>query len=173
MTCAVMRQYFKIRMWPWMTFWEIGFSDFLLEKLITKQSYKDSTEIVHQVLHWSYINTDDSKFKRLLYLYCNSIKPSNYNLYFWSMQHLTKHMYTVKGKVRWYRRFVIFTAVKVYRNFCLMGDFSHSRYPPLSENVKLWFRASFHFVLFFCARVCVQLGLTLWTCSVDTVRAML
>lgn len=131
-------------MWPSVTFWKIGFWFSLIKAL--RCSLQNKSSIIWQIRtvppsatliiywHWRLQN------QKVVVLYCDSIKASDYNLYFWSMQHLTKHWY-VKGKVRWCSRFVIFYSSKEY--ICLFGDFSRSRYPPLSGNVKLWFRASF------------------------------
>lgn len=139
---AVMRQWFKMRMLPWMTLWEIWFLNFLWLKTVCCSSQNKSTNIqqkhtVHQVLHRSRVaalTLTTPKSKGCCTYIVNSLKPSNYNLYFQSMQHLTKH-WNGKGKVRCYSRFVIFTAV---RSICLSVSWEISAAARVHHCLKMW-----------------------------------
>lgn len=66
----------------WMTFEKFLISIKSLCCSLQNKVTKIQQKHTHWALHWLCEDTDDSKIKRLLYLYCNSIKPSNYNLYF-------------------------------------------------------------------------------------------
>lgn len=132
-------------MWPW----RIHFSFIKttlccsLKIIVTKIIPTETPLSATVITHWC-TDTDNSKIKRLLYVYCNSIKLRNYNLSFSSMQHLTKHW---EWKC-WMLEQICDLSLQQF--ICFMGDFSRGRSPPLSDNVKLWFRASFADFFLFC-----------------------